>query len=70
MPLRQLDVIQSSHALFPDHSQRCLTFMFEWWLNYCDEPTCEVLIEAVGAIGRRDVAEQLNRKYGEQLHTQ
>ena len=70
VPQHQLDIIQSNHALFPDYSQQCLTSVFEWWFNNCGEPTCELLVEAVTTMGRKDVAKQLLEKYGEQLHTQ
>ena len=69
VPQHQLDIIQSNHAQFPDHSQRCLTSVFEWWFNNCVEPTCELLIQAVNTMGKKDVAKQLCEKYGEQLHT-
>ena len=69
VPQHQLDIIQSNHAQFPDHSQRCLTSVFEWWFNNCDEPTCEVLVQAVATVGRRDVVKQLCEKFGEQLHS-
>ena len=69
VPQHQLDIIQSNHAQFPDHSQRCLTSLFEWWFNNCDEPTCEVLVQAVATVGRRDVVKQLCEKFGKQLHS-
>ena len=69
VPQDQLNIIQSKHALFPDHSQRCLTSVFEWWFNNCDEPTCEILIRAVARMGREDVVKLLCEKYGKQLHT-
>ena len=69
MPQHQLDSIQSNHANHPTHSQQCLTSVFEWWLKNCVEPTCELLIQAVNTMGRKDVVKQLCEKYGEQLHT-
>ena len=37
--------------------------MFAFWLNNCVEPTCEFLIQAVDAMGRRDVVTVLRQKY-------
>ena len=37
--------------------------MFVFWLNNSAEPTCEFLIQAVGAMGRRDVVTMLCQKY-------
>ena len=37
--------------------------MFTFWLNNCAEPTCELLIQAVDAMGRRDVVTMLRQKY-------
>ena len=69
VPKNQLDRIQNNHAQFYDHSQRCLISVFEWWFNNCGESTCEVLIQAVATMGKKDVAEDLCKKYGEQLYT-
>ena len=41
--------------------------MFVFWLNNCDQPTCEFLIQAVDAMGRRDVVIMLCQKYGEPI---
>ena len=65
----RLDIIQSNNAQFLDHSQRCLTSLFEWWFINCGETTCEVLIQAVKTMGKTDVVEKLCEKYGKQLHT-
>ena len=62
----QLNTIQANHVHSPTHSQDCLNSMFVFWLNNCDQPTCEFLIQAVDAMGRRDVVTKLCEKYGEQ----
>ena len=41
--------------------------MFVFWLNTCTEPTCEFLIQAVDAMGRRDVVIMLRQKYSESV---
>ena len=69
VPKDQLDRIQSNHAQYSDHTERCLISMFDWWFNNCSESTCEVLIRAVSTMGKKDVAEKLCKKYGEQLYT-
>ena len=63
----QLNTIQANHAHSPNHSQDCLKYMFVFWLNNCTEPTCEFLIEAVDAMGRRDVVIMLCQKYSESV---
>ena len=59
----QLNTIQANHAHSPNHSQDCLNSMFVFWLNNCAEPTCEFLIQAVDAMGKRDVVTMLCQKY-------
>ena len=61
VPQHQLNTIQVDN---PYQSQSCLTCMFEFWLNNC-KSTCEVLIQAVNAIGNRDEVKRLCEKYGE-----
>ena len=63
MPEHQLNTIQAIHAHSPNHLQDCLNLMFAFWLNNCVEPTCEFLIQAVDAMGRRDVVTVLRQKY-------
>ena len=60
---QQLDVIQVIHARSPNPLQDCLNSVFVFWLNNSAEPTCEFLIQAVGAMGRRDVVTMLCQKY-------
>ena len=60
---QQLDTIRVIHARSPNHLQDCLKSMFTFWLNNCAEPTCELLIQAVDAMGRRDVVTMLCQKY-------
>ena len=69
VPPNQLDTIQNNNAHFADHSQRCLTSVFQWWFNNCAETTAEVLVQAVTKMGKTDVVKQLCEKYGKQLHT-
>ena len=64
VPENQLTTIQAIHAHSPNHLQDCLNSMFAFWLNYCAEPTCEFLIQAVDAMGRREVVTMLHQKYG------
>ena len=63
VPEHQLNAIQAVHAYSPNHLQDCLNSMFAFWLNNCVEPTCEFLIQAVDAMGRRDVVTVLRQKY-------
>ena len=56
VPHHQLDIIQSNCAQYPDHTNQCLTRMFEWWLRNSCESTYESLATALDAIGRRDLA--------------
>ena len=63
VPECQLATIQAIHAHSPNHSQDCLNSMFAFWLNNCAQPTCESLIQAVDALGRRDVVIKLCEKY-------
>ena len=65
VPEHQLNTIQTNHAHSLNHSQDCLKSMFVFWLNNCDQPTCELLIQAVDAVGRGDVVTMLYQKYGE-----
>ena len=66
VPEHHLNAIQAVHVHSPYHLQDCLNSMFLFWLNNCAEPTCEFLIQAVDAMGRRDVVTKLCEKYGEQ----
>ena len=53
----QLDTIQSNCAPYPDSTDRCLTSMFEWWLeNSHEPPTYEKLAKALTDIGSRALA--------------
>ena len=61
VPQHQLETIQVDNPL---QSQNCLTSMFVFWLNNCNS-TCELLIQAVNAIGKRDEVERICEKYGE-----
>ena len=63
VPEHQLNTIQAIHAHSPNHLQDCLNSMFTFWLKNCTEPTCEFLIQAVDAVGRRDVVTMLCLKY-------
>ena len=63
VPEHQLNAIQAAHAYSPNHLQDCLNSMFAFWLNNCPEPTCELLIQAVDVMGRRDVVTMLCEKY-------
>ena len=56
VPHHQLDTIQSNCAHYSDHTSRCLTDMFDWWLKSDCESTYESLTLALDAIGRRDLA--------------
>ena len=56
VPLDQLNTIQSNCAHYPDHTSRCLTDMFDWWLKSDCESTYESLATALDAIDRRDLA--------------
>ena len=66
VPEHHLNAIQAVHVHSPNHLQDCLNSMFQFWLNNCPEPTCEFLIQAIDAMGRRDVVTKLCKKYGEQ----
>ena len=61
VPQHQLETILVDYF---HKSQSCLSSMFVYWLNNC-ESTCELLIQAVNAIGRRDQVERICKKYGE-----
>ena len=65
IPQHKLKEIQAKHAGLPNQMLDCLTSTFEYWLNNC-ESTCELLIQAVNAIGeQRDAVKMLCEKYGE-----
>ena len=63
VPEHQLNTIHANHAYSPNYWQDCLKSMFAFWLNHCVESTCEFLIQAVDAMGKRDVVTMLCQKY-------
>ena len=63
VPQHQLAAIEVDNFY---QSQPCLTSMFEYWLNNCVS-TCESLIQAVNALGKRDEVKRLCEKYGERI---
>ena len=63
VPEHQLNTIHANHAYSPNYWQDCLKSMFVFWLNHCVESTCEFLIQAVDAMGKRDVVTTLCQKY-------
>ena len=63
VPQHRLDTIQAGHVGDPHAQTKCLTGMFNWWLNNKDA-TYESLVPALVAVERRDVARALCKKYG------
>ena len=59
VPLDQLNTIQSNCVHYSDHTSRCLTDMFDWWLKSDCESTYESLATALDAIGKRDLASKV-----------
>ena len=69
VPEHQLNTIHAIHAHSPNYWQDCLKSVLAFWLNNCVEPTCEFLIQAVDAMGRKDLVTMLCQKYGELVVT-
>ena len=65
LPLDRLRSIQYNNVQYPDSSNRCVTDMFDWWLNSDCEATYENLATAVGVIGRRDLTLEVCRENSE-----
>lgn len=64
LPINQLDIIQTNCAQFPDSSMRCLTKMFDWWLNNIEDHTYESLVIALDAIGKQGLALKVCKENG------
>ena len=62
LPLDRLRNIQYNNVQYPDSCNRCLTDMFDWWLNNDCDSTYENLATALGAIGRRDLTMEVCRQ--------
>ena len=65
LPLERLRSIQYNNVQYPDGSNRCLTDMFDWWLNSDCDSTYENLATALIAIGGRDLAREVCRENSE-----
>ena len=60
----KLNTIKANNAGKPYQSADCTLNMFHLWINTKDKPTYEKLAKALSALGMREIATTLCKKYG------